>query len=79
MLAAGSGFLIAAAVQLVLLAGGGSGLLGGNASTFRYGWVWVSGWCRSVLRPYLRRLKRAGKQLTEPCTRGGQIALSTSG
>jgi hypothetical protein len=34
MLAAGAGFLIAAAVQLVLLAGGGSGFLGGNASTF---------------------------------------------
>jgi hypothetical protein len=33
MLAAGSGFLLAAAVQLVLLAGGNSGFLGGNAST----------------------------------------------
>jgi hypothetical protein len=34
MLAAGAGFLLAAAVQLALLAGGSSGLLGGNASTF---------------------------------------------
>jgi hypothetical protein len=34
MLAAGAGFLLAAAVQLALLAGGGSGFLGGNASTF---------------------------------------------
>ncbi|HXD25573.1 MAG TPA: hypothetical protein VN609_06550, partial [Propionibacteriaceae bacterium] len=34
MLGAGAGFLIAAAVQLVLLAGGRSGFLGGNASTF---------------------------------------------
>jgi hypothetical protein len=34
MLAAGAGFLLAAAVQLSLLAGGSSGLLGGNASTF---------------------------------------------
>ena len=34
MLAAGAGFLIAAAVQLALLAGGGSGFLGGNPSTF---------------------------------------------
>ena len=33
MLAAGGGFLLAAAVQLSLLAGGGSGFLGGNAST----------------------------------------------
>ena len=33
MLAAGAGFLLAAAVQLSLLAGGGSGFLGGNAST----------------------------------------------
>jgi hypothetical protein len=34
MIAAGVGFLIAGAVQLVLLAGGSSGFLGGNASTF---------------------------------------------
>jgi hypothetical protein len=34
MLAAGTGFLLAAAVQLILLAGGIGGLLGGNASTF---------------------------------------------
>ncbi len=34
MLAAGVGFLLAAAVQLVLLADGSSGFLGGNASTF---------------------------------------------
>ena len=34
MLAAGAGFSIAAAVQLVLLAGGSSGFLGGNPSTF---------------------------------------------
>jgi hypothetical protein len=34
MLAAGAGFVIAAAVQLVLLAGGSSGFLGGNPSTF---------------------------------------------
>ena len=34
MLAAGVGFLIAAVVQLVLLEGGSSGFLGGNASTF---------------------------------------------
>jgi len=34
MLAAGVGFLLAATVQLVLLAGGRSGFLGGNASTF---------------------------------------------
>lgn len=34
MFAAGAGFLIAAAVQLVLLAGGTSGFLGGNPSTF---------------------------------------------
>jgi hypothetical protein len=33
MLAAGTGFLLAAAVQLILLAGA-SGVLGGNASTF---------------------------------------------
>ena len=34
MLAAGAGFLLAAAVQLVLLAGGSGGFLGGNASAF---------------------------------------------
>jgi hypothetical protein len=34
MLAAGAGFLLAAAVQLALLAGGSSGFVGGNASTF---------------------------------------------
>jgi hypothetical protein len=34
MIAAGVGFLLAATVQLVLLGGGGSGFLGGNASTF---------------------------------------------
>jgi hypothetical protein len=34
MFAAGAGFLMAAAVQLVLLAGGSSGFLGGNPSTF---------------------------------------------
>jgi hypothetical protein len=33
MIAAGLGFLLAAAVQLVLLAGGSSGFLGGTAST----------------------------------------------
>ena len=33
MLAAGTGFLLAAAVQLSLLAGASGGLLGGNAST----------------------------------------------
>ena len=32
--AAGAGFLLAAAVQIVLLAGGSGGFLGGNASTF---------------------------------------------
>ena len=81
MLAAGAGFLIAAAVQLVLLAGGagGSGFSAATHRRFRYGWVWVSGWSWSVLPPYLRRLKRAGKQLTEPCTRGRQIALRPAG
>jgi hypothetical protein len=34
MLAAGVAFLLAAAFQLTLLAGGSSGFLGGNASTF---------------------------------------------
>jgi hypothetical protein len=34
MIAAGVAFLVAATVQLVLLAGGSSGFLGGNASTF---------------------------------------------
>jgi hypothetical protein len=34
ILAAGAGFLLAAAVQLGMLAGSGAGLLGGNASTF---------------------------------------------
>jgi hypothetical protein len=34
MLSAGCGFLLAAAVQLVILAGGSSGFLGGNPSTF---------------------------------------------
>jgi hypothetical protein len=34
MLAAGAGFLVAAAVQLVMLSGGSGGSLGGNASTF---------------------------------------------
>jgi hypothetical protein len=34
ILAAGAGFLLAAAVQLAMLAGGAAGLLGGNASTF---------------------------------------------
>ena len=34
MLAAGAGFLLAATVQLALLAGGSSGFVGGNASTF---------------------------------------------
>jgi hypothetical protein len=34
MLAAGAGFLLAAAVQLILLAGGSGCPLGGNASTF---------------------------------------------
>jgi hypothetical protein len=34
ILAAGAGFLLAATVQLGMLAGGGAGLLGGNASTF---------------------------------------------
>ena len=34
MLASGLGFLLAAGVQLALLAAGSSGLLGGNASTF---------------------------------------------
>jgi hypothetical protein len=34
MLAAGGGFLLAGAVQLVLLAGGSGGFLAGNASTF---------------------------------------------
>lgn len=34
MIAAGVGFLLAATVELVLLGGGGSGFLGGNASTF---------------------------------------------
>jgi hypothetical protein len=34
MLAAGASFLLAAAVQLVMLSGGSSGFLGGNASTF---------------------------------------------
>ena len=38
ILAAGTGFLLAAAVQLAMLAGGGAGLLGGNASTFS---LWV--------------------------------------
>jgi hypothetical protein len=39
MLAAGAGFLVAAAVQLVMLSGGSSGFLGGNASTFS---LWLS-------------------------------------
>lgn len=34
VIAAGVGFLVAGALQLVLLAGGSSGFLGGNASTF---------------------------------------------
>jgi hypothetical protein len=34
ILAAGAGLLLAAAVQLAMLAGGAAGLLGGNASTF---------------------------------------------
>jgi hypothetical protein len=34
MLAAGAGFLLAAAAQLVMLSAGSSGFLGGNASTF---------------------------------------------
>jgi hypothetical protein len=34
ILAAGAGFLLAAAVQLGMLAGGSAGLLGGNPSTF---------------------------------------------
>jgi hypothetical protein len=34
ILAAGAGFLLAAAVQLIVLAGGSGGHLGGNASTF---------------------------------------------
>ena len=34
MLAAGGGFLLAGAVQLVLLAGGSGGFLAGNGSTF---------------------------------------------
>jgi hypothetical protein len=34
ILAAGAGYLLAAAVQLVLLAGGSGGFLGGNASAF---------------------------------------------
>jgi hypothetical protein len=34
ILATGAGFLLAAALQLGMLAGGGAGLLGGNASTF---------------------------------------------
>jgi hypothetical protein len=34
ILAAGAGFLLAVAVQLGMVAGGGAGLLGGNASTF---------------------------------------------
>lgn len=34
MLAAGAGFLLAAVAQLVMLSGGSSGFLGGNASTF---------------------------------------------
>jgi hypothetical protein len=34
MLVSGLGFLLAASVQVAQLAGGGSGLLGGNASTF---------------------------------------------
>jgi hypothetical protein len=34
ILATGAGYLLAAAVQLGMLAGGGAGLLGGNASTF---------------------------------------------
>jgi hypothetical protein len=33
-LAAGAGFLLAAVTQLVMLSGGSSGFLGGNASTF---------------------------------------------
>ena len=34
MAAAGVGFLLAAGVQIILLAGGSGGFLGGNASTF---------------------------------------------
>ena len=34
ILSTGVGFLLAAAVQLSMLAGGGAGLMGGNASTF---------------------------------------------
>jgi hypothetical protein len=34
ILAAGAGFLVAAAAQMSLLTGGSSGFLGGNASTF---------------------------------------------
>jgi hypothetical protein len=38
MVATGIGFLLAAGVQIVLLAGGSGGFLGGNASTFS---LWV--------------------------------------
>jgi hypothetical protein len=34
ILSAGAGYLLAAAVQLSMLASGGAGLIGGNASTF---------------------------------------------
>ena len=34
ILSAGVGFLLAAAIQLGMLAGGGAGVIGGNASTF---------------------------------------------
>jgi len=79
MLAAGAGFLIAAAVQLVLGRAAAAAFSAATHRRFRYGWVWVSGWSWSVLPPYLRRLKRAGKQLTELCTRGRQIALRPAG
>jgi len=43
MLAAGAGFLLAAPVQLVMLSGGDSGFLGGNASTFSLWLAWGAG------------------------------------
>ena len=64
---------IAAALQLVLLAGGGSGFLGGNPSAFSL-WLGLGvGLVVVGLAAYLRRLKRAGRQLTVPGTPGGQL------
>ena len=79
MLAAGAGFLLAAAVQLVLLERGSSGFLGGNASTFSL-WLGLGvGLIAVGLAAVPEATKRGRKQQAEPCTRGGRIARCTAG